>query len=257
MLEMSAESRIKDDCSAEEWSARVDLAACYRLVAHYGWDDLIFTHLSAKVPGTHDHFLINPYGLRFDEVTASNLVKIDLDGNKLDDSPHDFNYPGFIIHSAIHMSRDDAMCVMHLHTIDNVAVSTMEEGLLPYHQTALLIADQIAYHDFEGFADDLAERDRLAEDLGDKCLMLLRNHGTLVVGPTVGITFMRAYLLERSCEMQMRMLAANRPLVIPTEQAVSKFAGVLTSDAMCEHSQNKGWPAARRILEQTSPGYDI
>ena len=169
---------LKGKVSAEEWAIREDLAATYRLVALHGWDDLIFTHISARVPGPEHHFLINPYGLMFEEITASSLVKIDVEGNKLVDSPFPVNAAGFTIHSALHMNRDDAGCVIHLHTTDGVAVSAQREGLLAIDQHAMSISNDIAYHDYEGIALDLSERDRLVDDIGDKHLMILRNHGT-------------------------------------------------------------------------------
>ncbi len=168
--------------SAEEWQLRVDLAATYRLVAQHGWDDMIFTHISARVPGPEHHFLINPYGLLFEEITASSLVKIDLDGNKVQETPYPVNPAGFTIHSALHMNRDDAHCIIHLHTTDGVAVSAQADGLLPIDQHAMMIATDIAYHDFEGVAVDLDERDRLVHDVGKKNMMMLRNHGTLALG---------------------------------------------------------------------------
>src|SRR5436190_8027457 len=175
---------LKGKVSAEEWQARVDLAALYRLVAMHGWDDLIYTHISGRIPGPEHHFLINPYGLMFEEITASSLVKIDLEGNVVQETPYFINPAGFTIHSAIHAARDDAHYVMHLHTDQGVAVSAQIEGLLPISQTALVCMPQLSYHDYEGIALNLDERDRLVADLGDKGMMLLRNHGTLTVGAT-------------------------------------------------------------------------
>ena len=173
---------VRDKVSKEEWQIRTDLAATYRLVAHHGWADMIFTHISARVPGPEHHFLINPYGMLFDEITASSLVKIDVDGNKVMDSPYPVNPAGFTIHSAIHMAREDAQAVIHVHTADGVAVSCQEHGLLPISQHAMLVHDDVAYHDYEGVALDHDERPRLVNDLGTKNLMILRNHGTLTVG---------------------------------------------------------------------------
>ena len=170
---------MKGKVSEEEWKIRVDLAAAYRLVAHYGWDDLIFTHLSARVPGPEHHFLLNPYNLMFEEVTASSLVKVDMNGHPVEPTPFITNPAGFTIHSALHMAREDAHAVMHLHTPHGQAVSAHAEGLLPLTQTAMLIRDEIAYHDYEGVAVDLDERERIVADLGDKSAMILRNHGTL------------------------------------------------------------------------------
>ena len=202
-----AEARLKEVPSGmtdAEWNQRVNLAAAYRLVALYGWDDLVDTHISARVPGPEHHFLINPYGLMFDEITASSLVKVDLDGNQLTESDYSINPAGFTIHSAIHEVREDAGCVLHLHTPDGTAVASCMEGLLPMNQTAQLVTHDLAYHDYEGIALDHDERPRLQKDLGTKNHMLLRNHGTLTVGRSVASAFERMYHLERACTMQVR-----------------------------------------------------
>jgi ribulose-5-phosphate 4-epimerase/fuculose-1-phosphate aldolase len=203
--------------STEEWKVRVDLAAAYRLVAYYGWDDLIFTHLSARVPGPEHHFLLNPYNLMFEEVTASSLVKVDMQGLAVEPSPFITNPAGFTIHSALHMAREDAQAVMHLHTPHGQAVSAHREGLLPLTQTAMLIRDDVAYHEYEGVAVDLSERERLVADIGDKGAMLLRNHGTLAVGATVGEAFLKLYFLERACEAQILALSAGEALSNPPQ----------------------------------------
>jgi ribulose-5-phosphate 4-epimerase/fuculose-1-phosphate aldolase len=247
---------IKRQCTEEEWRLRVDLAAAYRLVVQFGWDDLIYTHLSARIPGTDDHFLINPRGMLFDEICASNLVKVDVDGNLVDDPPFEVNPAGFVIHSAIHMGRADAQCVMHLHTVDNVSVATMKDGLMPLHQTAMFLIDEVAYHDFEGPALELDERERLQKDLGDKSLLLLRNHGTLVVGPSIATTFVRVYLLERSCQIQMRMLSAGRELCQPSDEAIRRASGMLREQRMLETSEEKIWPALRRRLDRVDRSYE-
>ncbi len=237
-----------------EWEQRVDLAACYRLVAHFGWDDLIFTHISARVPGPEHHFLINPYGLMFEEITASSLVKIDVEGNKLVDSPFPVNAAGFTIHSALHMNRDDAGCVIHLHTTDGVAVSAQREGLLAIDQHAMSISDDVAYHDYEGIALDLSERDRLVDDIGDKHLMILRNHGTLAIGKTCADAFMRMFFLERACSMQVRALAGGAATNWPNqgvpEKTASQGRGAFdgTMGAMA-------WPALRRKCDRVDPSY--
>jgi ribulose-5-phosphate 4-epimerase/fuculose-1-phosphate aldolase len=247
-------SNVRDLVSAEEWAIRVDLAAAYRLVARYGWDDMIFTHLSARVPGPEHHFLINPYGLLFDEITASNLVKIDLDGNPVVDTPYLTNPAGFTIHSAIHMAREDARCVMHLHTVDGTAVSAMAEGLLPLNQTACLVRETVAYHDFEGVALDHDERPRLVADLGDKSTMILRNHGTLAVGETVGDTFVKLYFLERACSMQLRTLAGGRPLHLPAEDVAQKTAEQ-GRDGLPIVANALAWPALVRSLDRAGADY--
>src|SRR5436190_2567106 len=194
---------IREHVSAEEWSARVDLAAAYRLVALYGWDDLIFTHISARVPGPEHHFLLNAYGMMFEEVTASSLIKIDLEGKKVMDSPHFLNPAGFTIHSAVHAAREDALCVMHLHTEGGIAVSAQKDGLLPISQQAMFPSASLAYHDYEGLALNEAEKPRLVSDLGDKKNMILRNHGLLTIGSTVAEAFLSMYLLERACRIQI------------------------------------------------------
>jgi len=196
-------STIRDQVSEAEWKTRIDLAAAYRLVAFYGWDDLIFTHISARVPGADHHFLLNPYGMMFDEVTASSLVKIDLDGNKVMDSPHFINPAGFTIHSAVHAAREDALCVMHLHTEGGIAVSAQKDGLLPISQQAMFPSASLAYHDYEGLALNEAEKPRLVSDLGDKKNMILRNHGLLTIGSTVAEAFLSMYRLERACRIQI------------------------------------------------------
>jgi ribulose-5-phosphate 4-epimerase/fuculose-1-phosphate aldolase len=239
----------------EEWKVRVDLAAAYRLIAHYGWDDLIFTHLSARVPGPEHHFLLNPYNLMFEEVTASSLVKVDMQGLPVEPSPFITNPAGFTIHSAIHMARADAHAVIHLHTPHGQAVSAHAEGLLPLTQTAMLIRDEVAYHDYEGVAVDLDERARIIADLGDKCAMLLRNHGTLAVGETVGEAFVRIYFLERACQAQILALSAgennlnNPPQGSPEVTAQQGKIGLkLAAGALA-------WPALLRKAHRLDPGF--
>jgi ribulose-5-phosphate 4-epimerase/fuculose-1-phosphate aldolase len=211
----SLEGKVGD----EEWAVRVDLAAAYRMVAHYGWDDLIFTHLSARVPGPEHQFLLNPYNLMFEEVTASSLIKVDVNGNPVDPTPFITNPAGFTIHSAIHMAREDAQAVMHLHTPAGQAVSAHSEGLLPLTQTAMLVRGDVAFHEYEGVAVDLDERERLVADLGEKNAMILRNHGTLAVGKTVGECFVRLYFLERACQAQIMALSAGENLTNPPQGA--------------------------------------
>jgi ribulose-5-phosphate 4-epimerase/fuculose-1-phosphate aldolase len=247
-------SDVRSKVSAEEWQIRVDLAAAYRLVDHYGWTDMIFTHLSARVPGPEHHFLINPYGLMFDEVTASNLVKIDLDGNIVMPSDYAVNPAGFCIHSAIHMARDDARAVMHLHTDDGVAVSAMAGGLLPITQTAMVIHDEIAYHEYEGVALDLGERERLVRDIGDKKLMILRNHGTLAVGATVSDCFLMLYTLERACSMQVRAMASGQ-FHQPSQQAVETSRQQGKRLMASGELDRLAWPALVRMLGRQDPSF--
>jgi ribulose-5-phosphate 4-epimerase/fuculose-1-phosphate aldolase len=246
---------MQDKVSPEEWKIRVDLAAAYRLVAYYGWDDLIFTHLSARVPGPEHHFLLNPYNLMFEEVTASSLVKVDMEGLPVEPSPFITNPAGFTIHSAVHMARADAHAVMHLHTPHGQAVSAHEEGLLPLTQTAMLIRDEVAYHDYEGVAVDLDERERIVADLGDKGAMLLRNHGTLTVGETVGEAFVRMYFLERACQAQILALSAgkgnlnNPPQGSPEVTAQQGKIGLkLAAGALA-------WPALLRKCHRLDPSF--
>lgn len=247
---------VRDQVSEEEWKIRVDLAAAYRLVALYGWDDLIFTHLSARVPGPEHHFLINPYQLMFEEITASSLVKIDTDGAPVMVTPYMVNAAGFTIHSAVHMAREDAHAVMHLHTPYGQAVSAMEEGLLPHTQTAMIARHDIAYHDYEGIATDLDERERLVQDLGQKSAMLLRNHGTLTVGETVGRAFLRMYFLERACEVQVHMLSAGRNgLNNPPQGTPEKVKEQTTGPTMAMAADLLAWPALLRKLDRIDPSF--
>ena len=235
--------------SEAERAIRVDLAACYRLVAMYGWDDLIFTHISARVPGPEHHFLINPYGMMFEEITASSLVKIDRDGNPVGETEYAVNPAGFTIHSAVHEAREDAGCVMHLHTPDGTAVATGKDGLLPLNQTAQLVVGDLAYHDYEGVALDLDERPRLQRDLGSKNLMLLRNHGTLTVGKTCAQAFLRMYFLERSCTMQVRTRMLGRE-DYPTADAVIEKNAELARGGGFENVSKLAWPALLRKLDR-------
>ncbi|GAA4768036.1 class II aldolase/adducin family protein [Stakelama sediminis] len=239
-----------------EWAVRVDLAAAYRLVALYGWDDLIFTHLSARVPGPEHHFLINPYNQMFGEITASSLVRIDTKGLPVGASDSPVNPAGFTIHSAIHMARDDAQAVMHLHTPYGQAVSAMECGLLPHTQTAMIAQHDLAYHDYEGIATDHDERERLVADLGERHAMLLRNHGTLTVGDSVASCFLRLYFLERACEAQVHMLAAGRDgLNTPPQGVDRKVAEQSPPAGQAMLAKALAWPALLRKLDRIDPSY--
>ena len=247
---------LRDQVSPEEWATRVDLAAAYRLVALYGWDDLIFTHLSARVPGPEHHFLINAYTHMFEEMTASNLVKIDLDGNTVGDAAGAVNRAGFVIHSAIHAAREDAQAVIHLHTPHGQAVSAMKEGLLPHTQTAMIAHHDVAYHDHEGIADALEERERIVADLGDKNALILRNHGTLTVGSSIAEAFLRMYFLERACEAQVLMLSAGRGgLNDPPAEAVETVKAQARSPQSRMIAQHVAWPALLRKLDRIDPSY--
>jgi ribulose-5-phosphate 4-epimerase/fuculose-1-phosphate aldolase len=251
---MSDHGPVRSRVSPEEWAVRVDLAACYRLVAERRWDDLIFTHISAKVPGPEKHFLINPYGQLFEEITASSLVKIDLQGDVVMESPFSINPAGFVIHSAIHGARADAQCVLHLHTPAGQAVSAQKHGLLPLTQTAMGLYGAVAYHDFEGIASDLDERARLVRDLGDKSVMILRNHGTLTVGESVSDAFIRMYFLERACEAQVLALRGGAEMNQPPEGTPAKTAEQ-AAVALTYLGRALAWPALLRRLDRTDPSF--
>ena len=245
----------KQRVSAEEWQTRVDLAAAYRLVALFKWDDLVFTHISARVPGTEGEFLINPYGLMFEEMTASSLIKVDEHGNKLEDSPYHVNPAGFTIHSAVHSARHDVQCVLHTHTLNGVAVSAQKEGVLPISQQSIFVLSSLAYHDYEGVALRDDEKPRLVNDLGPNTFLMLRNHGLLTVGKTIPDAFMSMYLFEVTCAIQVRAQAGGEltrihPEIIATAPAQSR-----------EVTRGQGggglsWPGLLRRLDRQMPGYD-
>jgi ribulose-5-phosphate 4-epimerase/fuculose-1-phosphate aldolase len=237
-----------------ELELRVDLAACYRIVASLGWDDLVFTHISARVPGQDHAFLINPYGMHFDEITASSLVKIDASGEKLEPSPHPVNPAGFVIHSAIHAARSDASCVLHLHTTAGIAVAAQESGLLPISQQAMIALSSLAYHDYEGIALRDEEKPRLVADLGDRRSLILRNHGLLTVGPSVAEAFLTMFNLQRACEVQVMAQAGGAalrsisPQVAATARADARAATKGLGGALA-------WPGLLRRLDRVDPSY--
>jgi len=245
---------MKGKVSDEEWAIRVDLAAAYRLVAYYGWDDLIFTHLSARIPGPEHHFLLNPYQLMFEEVTASSLVKVDVNGNPVEPTPFITNPAGFTIHSAVHMARDDAHAVMHLHTPAGQAVSAHEEGLLPLTQTAMIVREDLAFHDYEGIAVDLSERERIVADLGEKSAMLLRNHGTLAVGRNVGECFVKLYFLERACQAQIMALSAGEQVNRPP-QGAAEVTAQQGAAGLSVAANMLAWPALKRKTFRLDPSF--
>ena len=247
---------VSQQVSAAEWQARQDLAAAYRLVAHYGWDDMVFTHLSARVPGPDEHFLLNPFGYMFSEVTASNLVKVDIEGNIVLDNGHGVNAAGFTIHSAVHMSREDAQAVMHLHTDAGVGVSCSKDGLLPINQHAMFVYHDLSYHEWEGVALDLDERERLVADLGQHNVMILRNHGTLAVGGSVASCFLRMYYLERACQIQIQA-ATQGELHMPNEAALEMMRGTFNNSKAWESIGASAWPALRRQADRLDPGYAL
>ena len=243
---------VRAQVSAEEWQVRVDLAACYRLVAMYGWDDIVFTHISARLPGPDHHFLINPYGMMFEEITASSLVKVDEQCNKVLDSPYPVNPAGFVIHSAIHAGRPDVQCVLHTHTPDGVAVSAQEHGLLPISQQATIALSSIGYHDYEGIAVNDAEKPRLVNDLGRNANFILRNHGLLTVGHSVEEAAWWFITMERTCHAQLMAEAAGTPILIDPEMAK------LTSTQIGSHFA--GWfsfqPLFARITREQPDLFD-
>ena len=247
---------LRDKVSPEEWAVRVDLSACYRLVARYGWEDLVFTHITARVPGAADQFLINPYGLFFDEITASSLVKIDIHGNKLQDSPFPVNPAGFVIHSAIHAARHDVMCVLHTHTLNGVAVSTQRAGLLPISQHAAFVLGSLGYHDFEGPALNDDEKPRLVADLGDKTSLILRNHGLLTVGDTIAEAFVAMYYLEASCAIQVRAQSGGGELIpVPKEIIARANDQVVKKDRAASRRGDLVWPGLLRRLDRLDASY--
>lgn len=241
--------------SEAEWQTRCDLAACYRLAAHFKFTDLIYTHITARVPGEDGHFLINPYGFRWEEITASSLVKIDVDGNKVCNCPHNVNPAGFTIHSAIHRASHEAAWVMHTHSRAGVAVSSLEDGLLPLNQIALQFFGNVAYHDYEGIALDLDERSRIVASLGDKPALVLRNHGLLTTGRTAAQMFNNMFYLERACEIQVATLSMGQPLrAVPDEIAdkvVQQYANSMGED----DDVALEWAAHLRLLEDVHPDY--
>ncbi len=245
---------IREQVTAEEWQARVDLAAAYRLVAHYGWDDLIFTHISARVPGSDHHFLLNPYGMMFEEVTASSLVKVDLAGKIVMKSPHFINPAGFTIHSAVHAARKDALCVMHLHTDNGIAVSAQKKGLLPISQQSLFALSSLAYHDYEGLALDEQEKPRLVADLGTNNFMILRNHGLLTVGASAGETFLSMFILERACRIQILAQSGGAELVNVEDRILERVSMQLKAVTLGQGAQ-LAWPGLLRKLDRMDPTY--
>ncbi|MEO1244752.1 MAG: class II aldolase/adducin family protein [Pseudomonadota bacterium] len=251
---MSAQRSIQSQVSPEEWALRVNLAACYRLLALYGWDDLVFTHVSARVPGPEEHFLINAYGLMFEEMTASGLVKIDLDGGKVMESPFDINPAGFVIHSAIHAARPDAACVLHTHTKAGVAVSALADGLLPLSQTSLFPYATLAYHDYEGVALEDDEKPRLVADLADRRALMLRNHGLLTVGESIADAFLLMYLLETACQIQLMAQGANSELI---EVPAPIVAGIEAQAAQVTRGLGGAlvWPGLLRKLDRLDASF--
>ncbi len=254
-MQASAIQSVKGKVSAAEWQTRVDLAAAYRLVALNRWDDLVFTHITARIPDTDHHFLINPYGMMFEEITASSLVKIDIHGNKLDaDNPFPINPAGFTIHSAIHAAREDARCVMHTHTAHGIAVSAQEGGVLPVSQQSIFVLASLAYHGYEGVALNEDEKPRLVRDLGDKTFFMLRNHGLLTVGETIADTFLSMYVFETACQIQIKAQAGGGNLIRvpqPILDGAKEQAKVVTKGM----GGALAWPGLLRKLDRMDPSY--
>lgn len=248
-MNAATQASVRDRVSAEEWEQRLALAACYRLVALHGWSDLVFTHISARVPGPEHHFLINPYGMLFDEITASSLVKIDLTGNVVMDSPYPVNPAGFTIHSAIHAARDDAKCVLHVHTVDGIAVSAQKQGLLPLSQQSIFVLASLAYHDYEGVALNEDEKPRLVRDLGDRSFLMLRNHGLLTVAPTVPDAFVLMYVFQNSCAIQVRAQAGGGELV-HVDQRIIDGARAQAKQVLRGAGGALVWPGLLRKLDR-------
>ena len=256
---------VRAQVSAEEWQMRVDLAACYRLVDHHDWTDLLATHISARVPGEPDHFLINPFGLLFGEITASSLLKVNEAGKVLLPSPYSFNQPGFVIHGAVHEARSDVNCVVHLHTDDGTAVSALAEGLLPLSQTAMVCTADLSYHDFEGIALNMDERKRLVADLGNTNRMILRNHGTLACGRSVAEAWVRIYQLERACASQVRAATTGSRLNMPSQESIDTVARQMakqtsiTREATGDYAPRGYaalvWPAMLRLLDKKDSSF--
>jgi ribulose-5-phosphate 4-epimerase/fuculose-1-phosphate aldolase len=243
---------VREEVTAAEWQTRLDLAACYRLVDIYEMTDLIYNHITARIPGTPDHLLINLYGLLYKEITASSLVKIDLQGRKIGDSPFPVNQAGFVIHSAIHAARHDARCVLHTHTVSGIAVSTQRAGLLPISQHAMSVIPSLGYHDFEGIATRDDEKPRLVADLGDNTHLILRNHGLITVGETVADAFVAMYFLESSCAIQVRAQSGGGELIpVPKEVLDAAYAG----PAQPRRRGETIWPGLLRRLDRIDPSY--
>src|SRR5271154_896577 len=254
MVPQQPSSRVREQVAPEEWEQRIALAAAYRLVAHFHWDDLIFTHLSARVPGGDHHFLINPYGMTFDEITASSLVKVDLDGNKVMDSPYEINLAGFTIHSAIHAAREDANCVLHVHSLNGAAVSAQKNGLLPLSQQSIFVLSSLAYHDYEGVALREDEKPRLVGDLGDKKFFMLRNHGLITVADNVPDAFLLLYTFEAACMIQVRAQAGGGELV-PIDPRIIETGQQQAETVTHGTGGVLAWPALLRKLDRIDPSY--
>ncbi len=244
---------LKNHVSAEEWAARVELAACYRLVAHFRMTDWIYNHISVRVPGSHEHYLINPFGLLYEEVSASNLVKVDVHGQLAEDVGFDINPAAFVVHGAIHTARPEVACVLHTHTSAGVGVAAQAGGLLPISQHAFKLLDRLAYHDFEGIALDTEEQQRLVADIGDKDVLILRNHGLLTMGRSVREAFELMFFLERACQIQIAALAGGSAVTYPSEAVCERTCKQFAGDN--SYVNGRDWQALLRLLDRIDPSY--
>ena len=252
---MSAvDSSVRSSVSESEWEQRVNLAACYRLVAHYHWDDLIFTHISARVPGPEHHFLINPYGILFEEITASSLVKVDLNGQKVMPSPFEINPAGFTIHSAVHAAREDAKCVLHIHSLNGVAVGAQKGGVLPISQQSIFVLSSLGYHNYEGVALNEDEKPRLVKDLGDRNFLMLRNHGLLTVADNIPDAFVFMYIFEAACAIQVRAQAGGGEL-IPIDPRIIAGAQAQAKQVTRGAGGGMAWAGLLRMLDRRDRGF--
>jgi ribulose-5-phosphate 4-epimerase/fuculose-1-phosphate aldolase len=250
----AADPSVRSKVSEAEWEQRVHLAACYRLVAHYRWDDLIFTHISARVPGPEHHFLINPYGMLFEEITASSLVKVDLSGQKVMPSPYEINPAGFVIHSAVHAAREDAKCVLHLHSLNGVAVGAQKNGVLPISQQSIFVLSSLAYHNYEGVALNEDEKPRLVRDLGDRSFLMLRNHGLLTAAESCADAFVFMYIFEAACAIQVRAQAGGAEL-IPIDPRIIAGAQAQAKQVTRGAGGGLAWPGLLRMLDRRDRSY--
>lgn len=245
--------QLKTQVTEEEWAARVELAACYRLIAHFRMTDWIYNHISSRVPGTHEHYLINPFGLLYEEVSASNLVKVDIHGNLAEDVELEVNPAAFVIHGAIHKARPDVGCVLHTHTSAGVAVAAQAQGLLPISQHAMRVYGQLSYHDFEGIALDVGEQERLIANIGNNNVLILRNHGLLTTGKTVPQAFELMLYLERACQIQIAATSGTQKLTYPPDSVCQRAIGQFNRSH--EFIQGRDWQALIRLLDRTDPSY--
>ncbi|NBU25777.1 MAG: class II aldolase/adducin family protein [Gammaproteobacteria bacterium] len=258
---MAKTARKRGDLTRAHRKLREDLAACYRLLAHFRMTDLIYTHCTLRVPGPERRYLINPYGLMWDEISASDLVLLEADGTPVGSRTPPINLAGFVIHGAIHESRDDAHCIIHTHTLAGCAIAAQRDGLLPVNQISLEFHGRVAYHDYEGISYDLDERQRLVRDLGDRPVMIMRNHGLLTVGATVAQAFLRMFYLEKACEIQLAAQGTGQPLSLPSEEICRKAERQFNAPPpppeahLVNEPNDLAWEALLRLLKRVNPGW--